>query len=73
MEGEGPGDNPTDGAAQGGQLQEPEAADTRKLGTASNGGTLQTAVLHLGLVVLYVLVLSSVFIVSAALGYENLI
>lgn len=36
MEGEGPGDNPTDVAAQGGKLQEPEAADTRKLGTASD-------------------------------------
>lgn len=34
--GEGPGDNPTDMAVQGGKVGEPEAADTRKLGTASD-------------------------------------
>ena len=34
--GEGPGDNPTDMAVQGGKVREPEAADTRKLGTASD-------------------------------------
>ena len=36
MDGEGPGDNPTGVAAKGGKLQEPEAADMRKLGTTSD-------------------------------------